>query len=313
LLAKIVISYGKISTEKLSYFLCLAVLVLALIGVIADLFSIEILFGKEIFEQGRFSFTMGGCNRAAFYLSSSLLILLAIYIKSKETGFLKNLFLYYLPFTIILYALILTAEKKSIYILPFFFITFILISKKYKHFIFLLITFGIILCSTNIPDRLDISNISLKSSSATARLKAWEISYHLIKQKPIIGHGYGSFTERSRVFFNQNKSKLSFAKYKPLYCAHNIVLDTLTEIGFIGLIFVIYIFMFVLVKIFKESNPNDFIFYVGLIIIFIFLETFVGSFTRSFHRTNYSFFIIGICIGFLSKQKMNLKKDISII
>jgi O-antigen ligase len=287
--------------KRLAYFLCTAVTILALIGFMGDVFSLDSLFGKKIFHNNRFSFTMGGPNRAAFYLSASMLILMGLMVTRKKLCIRKDIFFAYIPMAFMLFSLILTAEKKSIFLLPLFVVLFVLFSKKYKILLLMLILGTSVLYTMDIPTRLHVSKLSKKSSTVSARLNAWKISSRLIEKKPIIGNGYASFRKKSGDYFKKNKATFSFQKYKPLYCAHNINLNTLVETGLLGLIAINAIFFISVITTFRSTTPKDFSFYIALIIVFIYLESQVGSFIRSFHRTNYTFLLMGICAGMYSK------------
>lgn len=277
LLAKLTIRYQKITPEKFLYTLCIFVFLFAIVGVIGDLLSINEIFGKKIYYGNRFAFTMRNSNTAGFYLSGSLLSLLAIYITDKKNSILKNIIIYCIPILILFYALILTAEKKSLYLLPFFIIAFVVISKKYKILASLIAVLLLTISITSLPDRLAVSNLSMHSSTVSSRVNAWQISYHLIKQKPMIGHGYASFTDASKNYFEQHKEKFSFKKYYPLYGAHNIILNTLAETGIFGLLCIISIFIVTFSNVFKKIDADNFILFIGLILIFIVLKSFFGS------------------------------------
>jgi O-antigen ligase len=303
LLTKLLIRYNKICPERFAYMLCVSVLACAIIGVIGNIFSVDIFLGKKIFILDRFSFTFDGPNRAAFYLSSSILILSALAITKKKSLDLKNIITIHLPIGIMLFALILTAEKKSIYLLPFFIFIFIIISKKFKLLLVLITITACVLFSTQLPKRLYISYINDHPNTLFARLNAWDISYKLIEHKPITGHGFGSFSQKSKNYFENNKNKFSFRWYKPLYSAHNVNITILVEMGIIGLILLNAILLIPVYKTIKSTNENFFVFYIALTIIFIYIEIQFSTFTRSFPRTNYTFLLIGICMGFISKIK----------
>jgi O-antigen ligase len=280
-------------------------MILAAVGFIGDVFSLDTLFGKKIFEYRRFAFTMDGSNRAGFYLSTSIFVMMGLMVTRKKISFRKDVFLLYLPTALMLYSLILTGEKKSILLLPFFAVTTVLLSKKYKILFLISVIGASVLYSIDIPSRLHISSLSRESSTVSSRLNAWKISYRLIEQKPFFGHGFGSFMKESGDYFMNNKTKFSFNNYKPLYCAHNINLNTLAETGILGVIILNGIFFISILMAFKTGNSSDFVFYIGLTIMFIYLELQFGNFIKSFQRTNYTFLLLGICAGIYSKTNRN--------
>jgi O-antigen ligase len=283
--------------ERLAYSFCIAVTIFALVGFIGDVFSLDTMFGKTIFKNGRFAFTLDGSNRAGFYLSASMLILLGMMVTQKKFSVRKDIFLLYIPTVLMFFSLILAAEKKSIFLLPFFVVFFVIFSKKYKALLLISLVGASVFYSTDIPSRLSISQLSKQSSTVSSRLNAWKISCRLIEQKPIFGHGFGSFMEKSGNYFRKHKAKFSFNKYKPLCCAHNINLNTFVETGLLGLIILNTIFFVSIIAIFRTVNSNHFVFYIGLILIFIYLELQFGNFIKSFQRTNYVFLLMGICAG----------------
>ena len=100
-----------------------------------------------------------------------------------------------------------------------------------------------------------------KKDSADGRLLIWRVSSEMIKDKPIIGHGYDAFKAKymdyQAEYFKDNPN----SKYKLL--ANNIkhpfneFIKTSVEFGLIGLTVILSIILFIFWKILKSKNKNS--------------------------------------------------------
>lgn len=201
------------------------------------------------FERGRIFSTIGQPN----FLGSWLLLVLPLpFVFSYHRNF-KVKILTFLFFLLLLYILFLTKSRGAIVGLfaLFAFLLFAWLWSKNKKLIIIPILFFLIIIiflfsnQTNVKDSNEPS-ISLPflarlhsftnlQEAGQYRLKHWQASLDLIKQRPILG--YGIATQR----FNFPKYyQPEFAIYeKPniyLDYAHNDILDVLLSAGFLGLI-----------------------------------------------------------------------------
>lgn len=92
-----------------------------------------------------------------------------------------------------------------------------------------------LLAQKAVRDRLS----SLSFSEASGRGDIWSVAWRFFRERPVVGHGFGSFTATSR---NIVEDFVTLAKYGPAQpgiphptsSAHNIVLQVLAEGGIIG-------------------------------------------------------------------------------
>lgn len=105
------------------------------------------------------------------------------------------------------------------------------------------------------------------------RFEMWRHSAELIRENPIIGTGSGSwFIEVGRYGVND------FNNYKSYQHAHNIFIETFSELGVIGFLPLFILFTFPFLLFFANSQENRPIhFYISLSILgFIFVNCFYG-------------------------------------
>jgi O-antigen ligase len=79
----------------------------------------------------------------------------------------------------------------------------------------------------------------------TERIQIWESSYELVKEKPLLGYGIDEeFNELGRNFLFNGKLNLLDERFN----SHNIFLSILIQIGVLGLLIGLIIFIFPLIK-----------------------------------------------------------------
>ncbi len=108
-----------------------------------------------------------------------------------------------------------------------------------------------------------------KKDSATGRLLIWEVSTEMIKDKPVLGHGFGAFKEKYMTYqakyfknnFNSKFTQLADNVKHPF----NEFIKVAVEFGIVGLIVVLSFFSFVLWKIVKSENENRVLVFSGLV------------------------------------------------
>ena len=97
-----------------------------------------------------------------------------------------------------------------------------------------------------------IDNLQFKGDPAIhSRLEAWELSWEIIKEHPIIGTGFGGFNGYNNIEWTK------MIKYP-----HNIILELAVEGGVIGLLILILLIYFILSRVRKI--------YPGIILFLLF-------------------------------------------
>ena len=103
-----------------------------------------------------------------------------------------------------------------------------------------------------------------------------DVSLKLIKEKPIIGHGTGSFYS----VFKENIDK-SYSNY-PHKTPHNNYLYVLFELGFIGLIVFVSIFFFQILELYKNNIKNQEVLLLPFFLIFLmFFDSYMFIFSTT--------------------------------
>jgi O-antigen polymerase len=99
---------------------------------------------------------------------------------------------------------------------------------------------------------------SLRPSSADGRLFIWKNCLHLIKDRPLFGHGYESFLSEIRQtqlhYFKNNPTDIKNGLLADdIFFAYNDYLQITVEYGIIGLA----IFLFIIFRTFSFKNPDE--------------------------------------------------------
>ncbi|WP_320167764.1 O-antigen ligase family protein [Mangrovibacterium marinum] len=113
----------------------------------------------------------------------------------------------------------------------------------------------------------------LKKDSANGRLLIWKISSEMIKDKPVLGHGFGAFQAsymdyQAEYFKNSPNSKYAQLADNVKH-PFNEFIKVAVEFGIVGLIVVLLLFLFVLWKIVKSENENRGLVFSGLASILV--------------------------------------------
>ncbi len=113
-----------------------------------------------------------------------------------------------------------------------------------------------------------------KMDSANGRLLIWKISSEMIKDKPILGHGYGAFQAKymdyqAEYFKNNPNSKFELLADNVKH-PFNEFIKVAVEYGIIGLVTIISIILFILWKVMKSSNMDRELVFSGLISFLVF-------------------------------------------
>jgi len=186
--------------------------------------------------------------------------------------------------------------------------------------IFILIT---IIYSTNnplnksaitVPQRA-ISTFDENDPSINTRFLIWKTTLEMIKDKPLLGSGIGTF-KMNYLFY-----QAEFLKNNPYFIrysgnakeAHNEYLQLTTELGLIGLgifLYIIYLFYKVILNFFKkEENSEKKIIIFGLVIgVSIFLLHSIFTFPLHVPALGATFFtIFGLTTQYIGKFNLPIK------
>lgn len=108
-----------------------------------------------------------------------------------------------------------------------------------------------------------------KKDSANGRLLIWKISCEMIKDKPIFGHGYGSFKAKymsyQASYFKENPNSKDYILADNVQNPFNEFILLTVELGLVGLFVFCLIIVFLLKKIKKSENENRYLALTGLI------------------------------------------------
>ncbi|MCE5227866.1 MAG: O-antigen ligase family protein [Porphyromonadaceae bacterium] len=113
-----------------------------------------------------------------------------------------------------------------------------------------------------------------KKDSANGRLLIWKVSFTMIKDKPILGHGIGAFQSKymdyqAEYFENNPDSKFKLLADNVKH-PFNEFIKVAVEFGIAGLAVVLSVILFVLWKIIKSKNDNRGLVLSGLTSFFVF-------------------------------------------
>lgn len=196
----------------------------------------------------------------------------------------KNNYFFFLILLSILFVVLYSGSRQSVYSFPIIFVSFLLFdkkisrnSKKWSLIIF------IILCSFFIFSEFNNneSNLTLSEGNTIIekinRPNEMLHAFYLIQSKPLLGHGLGGFTP----FYNNTR-----------YYPHNIILELLSETGFLGFtILLVYFFVFLRINKVSLSNRSN----SGFLIFPVFLALFIrANLSSDLMETIYVFsFLIG--------------------
>lgn len=280
--------------DILRYFLICATL-FSMVGLLGHLLGWETLFGRELFQSGRYIFTFSGTNRAGFYLGVTLTISMYFFIRQESFSWKLDALLPVICWLIVFAGLFLIKERKVIIFVVMNAMILLLVYRHYKAVIISAVALGIILAVVPLPERYHPREL-VSGRSIQLRFNAWETAWGLFKQKPLIGYGFHSFKRASEKYNEQSGDSLRFKKFMRLGIAHNISLNTLAEAGLLGCIAINVIF-FSCWRFYRYRYSDRSIFITGLTVFFIYLTMQFSNFVHSSIRTDLAFFVIGLYIS----------------
>lgn len=97
-----------------------------------------------------------------------------------------------------------------------------------------------------------LSSISASEESSSKRLAAWERSFNLIKQEPLLGVGLGNWKVATL-----KEENMTNPAYIYQYKAHNDFIETATEVGIFGGLFFAAIFIVVLLSFYRVAVSQE--------------------------------------------------------
>jgi O-antigen ligase len=141
-----------------------------------------------------------------------------------------------------------------------------IIKTSLKHFIlFFLISFFLILLIPHNPiTSRFLSSFDTTDKSNIHRIELWTQSYQKISQRPLLGTGLGAYS------YTINPT----ATYRTPIYIHNIFLDIVAELGFIGLFLFISTFISAIIILYKNKTDYIALFSIVSLTIFFFHSLF---------------------------------------
>jgi len=159
---------------------------------------------------------------------------------------------------------------------------------------------------------------NMKSDSANGRLFIWQCTWNMIKSKPIIGKGLGTFNseymQSQAYFFQENPNNKYSILADNVKHPFNEYLMLLYQEGLVGLIFV-FLIISVIIKnrqrISKDKEANTAILALGLVAIFSFFS-YPFQYSFIWMVTIFSFSVISskLSNAYIGKFRLNIKARI---
>jgi O-antigen ligase len=113
-----------------------------------------------------------------------------------------------------------------------------------------------------------------KKDSANGRLLIWKVSSEMIKDKPILGHGFEAFQAKymdyQAEYFKKNPNSIHSQLADNVKHPFNEFLKIVVEFGMIGLAIIISFVLFILRKIVKSKDENRGLVLSGLLSFMVF-------------------------------------------
>jgi len=126
-----------------------------------------------------------------------------------------------------------------------------------------------------------------RQSSSSVRIQVWTVAGILIKENPLFGIGLGGF---ENAYKNNAKEILGVEPYeKEMLHAHNLILSTYLNVGILGVVAVIWLFLAVFLRVgtkgFKSLNSAEKRFVSVIISMFIVIAIH-GLFDQTFWKND---------------------------
>jgi len=307
---------GLISINKIYSSVC--VLLTALIAFrkiknpiifLAEIFSIFLLIECSylIIEFFFFDSTFTGISTNRNISSSSIIIkfIFLIFLMNSSRNDFNKVFLKVLEVMVII-SIILLQSRLGLFSLVLIYILFFFINKaKRKYYLislFIVFLSSILLYGSGgsrvIEKNYNILNIE-SDESLNQRLNFYEIAFDLFREKPLIGHGVGSWKYESLGYKKSENNTVLIPYY-----THNDFLQILVETGIIGLGIFSLIILYLLNCMFKLLKRDKDISVFTILFIFFFLNSMINF---PLHRSQEFVPFILCCSLIMSKVEMEDK------
>lgn len=213
-------------------------------------------FSEIIMVEKEFTGIAGNKNIAAASLCIKLPLIFYLIITSKKV--LYQIFLYFILFMsfLVIFYLNSRATFISFFIINLFMMMILVYKKRVKTiFLFLLVFFTSLILNLNSPffkssnvlDRASSIEVSYEGSSA--RFELWSNAIDYISLHPLVGCGIGNWKIQSLPYW---KDRLT--GYIVPYHAHNDFLELTAELGIIGGLSYLFIFISLLLLLFPRNR-----------------------------------------------------------
>tara|TARA_B100001173_G_scaffold308759_1_gene319662 strand:+ start:303 stop:1586 length:1284 start_codon:yes stop_codon:yes gene_type:complete len=299
---------------------------------------IQFIFGKNLFNQSIYylkdAYTQSTTTRISgffgdelilgSYISRIIFIFLGLYIFCDKK--INNVF--FIIFLISAFLMVfLSGERLSFFIIIFCILYILLQSKnlRRKISVFLVLFFSIILLitltNTNVKNRMVTSTFAFlnpeKNNTYTSPEKfvifspdhheLYVAAYKMFLDKPILGHGHDMYYKNCGNF----KRSVSSCSTHP----HNTFLQIAVETGIIGLLFLIFVYLYLTVSFFsnffKKKLQRDKNFYFKICLLSIISANFFPFVTSGNFFNNWLSVIFYLPVGIYLSLSMtnNLKNE----
>lgn len=288
---------------------------LFIVGVLQGIYGVLQYLGIYPSNHNAFNVTGSFNNPAGFMGVLALLFPIGVYWCIKAKGLEQRLVFFSLG--LILFSIILAGSRTGIIAVVIPSIVIIIIEfhlvSKIKRFISpkLIILFTLILLLGGL-----LIMYKLRVDSANGRLLVWKVSTDMIKDKPLVGHGYKGFQAKYMDYQAEYFNGKPNSRFRQL--ADNVIhpfnefIKIGVNYGIIGLFFYLLLLSFILHKIVKTEHSFKSIL-LGCYIAFIILSCFSYPLQYVPIWLLLGYYTLVLMLGQLSKLKFSVVVRISII
>lgn len=239
-----------------------------------------------------------GCNAAGTLLLIALATFLATFYKEKDKR--RWFYLGASFFTVV--GIILTASRAAWIGMAVMFVSLPLFGAKTKQFlaIILVVTLvlGLIIFTNSYWKQRFLTIFDLDQNSA--RLNAYEASISMMTKHPF-GIGLGNFESEHRNYLPEDKNPLSHA--------HNIYLQFGAELGFVGFVLSVLIYLTVPLMCFKIAKVKPYFGPIGAGFLAIFVRELFDATTLGLAVAGFVWFLFGLVFAEYVALKNDLKEN----
>lgn len=191
------------------------------------------------------------------------------------------------------------------------FISFLLLSSRnyfrltnvVQLFVVVLIGFVFFTSDNNFTQLLGERITSAVTDKGSSRLLIWTVAIPMIIDNPILGVGYRNFPTEFGNYLGVSTldlaETLKFSEFRTVG-THNAIIETLSELGLIGLLF-FYGFQFKLFRKLNANKLND-----SLLLFVILIAISINSLFGDLANLKYFWLMVAMGFGFISSKNMNI-------